>query len=141
MEMGKLTAKLRDAVLVCLLAEGEEIKRYKNIEIPDELKKLEYQDFKFDVPLERRNHLQDYVRAGRTAREIPAGKGAENPEALTPRSAAAGSGACGGYGGRGDLSESDAEQSGESEGGIAIVCLHSLERCLHLILCISHRLE
>lgn len=51
MEMGKLTAKLRDAVLVCLLAEGEEIKRYKNIEIPDELKKLEYQDFKFDVPL------------------------------------------------------------------------------------------
>ena len=51
MEMGKLTAKLRDAVPVCLLVEGKEIKRYKNIEIPDELKKLEYQDFKFDVPL------------------------------------------------------------------------------------------
>ena len=31
--------------------EGKEIKRYKNIEIPDELKKLEYRDFKFDVPL------------------------------------------------------------------------------------------
>ncbi len=51
MECGKLTAKLRDAVPVCLLVEGKEIKRYKNIEIPDELKKLEYQDFKFDVPL------------------------------------------------------------------------------------------
>lgn len=51
MEMGKLTAKLRNAVPVCLLVEGKEIKRYKNIEIPDELKKLEYQDFKFDVPL------------------------------------------------------------------------------------------
>ena len=51
MEMGKLTAKLRDAVPVCLLVEGKEIKRYKNIEIPDEIKKLEYQDFKFDVPL------------------------------------------------------------------------------------------
>ncbi len=51
MEMGKLTAKLRDAVPVCLLVEGKEIKRYKNIEIPDELKKLEYKDFKFDVPL------------------------------------------------------------------------------------------
>ena len=51
MEMGKLTAKLRDAVPVCLLVEGKEIKRYKNIEIPDELKKLEYQDFKFDVPM------------------------------------------------------------------------------------------
>lgn len=51
MEMGKLTAKLRDAVPVCLLVEGKEIKRYKNIDIPDELKKLDYQDFKFDVPL------------------------------------------------------------------------------------------
>ena len=51
MEMGKLTAKLRDAVPVCLLVEGKEIKRYKNIEIPDDLKRLEYQDFKFDVPL------------------------------------------------------------------------------------------
>ena len=51
MEMGKLTAKLRDAVPVCFLVEGKEIKRYKNIEIPDELKMLEYQDFKFDVPL------------------------------------------------------------------------------------------
>lgn len=51
MEMGKLTAKLRDAVPVCLLVEGKEIKRYKNIDIPDEIKKLEYQTFKFDVPL------------------------------------------------------------------------------------------
>ena len=51
MEMGKLTAKLRDAVPVCLLVEGKEIKRYRNIEIPDDLKKLKYQDFKFDVPL------------------------------------------------------------------------------------------
>ncbi len=51
MEMGKLTAKLRDAVPVCLLVDDKEIKRYKNIDIPEELKKLEYQDFKFDVPL------------------------------------------------------------------------------------------
>lgn len=51
MEMGKLTAKLRDAVPVCFLVEGKEIKRYRNVEIPDEIKKLEYQDFKFDVPL------------------------------------------------------------------------------------------
>lgn len=50
MEMGKLTAKLRDAVPVCLLVEGKEIKRYKNIAIPDELKKIEYQDYKIDVP-------------------------------------------------------------------------------------------
>ena len=34
-----------------LLGGGQGDKRYKNIEIPDDLKKLEYQDFKFDVPL------------------------------------------------------------------------------------------
>ena len=65
MQIGKLTAKLRDAVPVCLLVEGKEFKRYKNIEIPDELKKLEYQGFKFDVPvvgaiLSRSNLRQGY---------------------------------------------------------------------------------
>ena len=50
MECGKLTAKLRDAVPVCFMVDGKEIKRYKNIEIPDELKKLPFADFKFDVP-------------------------------------------------------------------------------------------
>lgn len=42
MECGRLTAKRRDAVPVCFLVEGKEIKWYKNIETPDELKKLEY---------------------------------------------------------------------------------------------------
>jgi len=50
MECGKLTAKLRDAVLVCLMVDGKEVKRYKNIEIPDEIKRLPFIDFKFDVP-------------------------------------------------------------------------------------------
>ena len=50
MECGKLTAKLRDAVQVCFIEEGKEIKRYKNIEIPDEIKKLTYKDFVFSVP-------------------------------------------------------------------------------------------
>ena len=36
MECGKLTAKLRDAVPVCLMVDGKEVKRYKNIEIPAE---------------------------------------------------------------------------------------------------------
>ena len=51
MKCGKLTAKLRDAVPVRFYEEGKEIKRYKNIEIPDAIKELEFQDFKFDVPL------------------------------------------------------------------------------------------
>ncbi|MBR3794410.1 MAG: hypothetical protein IKK34_00075 [Clostridia bacterium] len=50
MECGKLTAKLRDAVPICLMVDGKEVKRYKNIEIPDEIKRLPFIDFKFDVP-------------------------------------------------------------------------------------------
>ena len=51
MECGKLTAKLRDAVLVCFIVNGMEVKRLKNIEIPDEIKKLPFQDFEFSVPV------------------------------------------------------------------------------------------
>ena len=51
MECGKLTAKLRDAVPVCFIEDGKEVKRFKNIEIPDEIKKLPYQDFEFSVPV------------------------------------------------------------------------------------------
>ena len=50
MKCGKLTAKLRDAVQVRFYENGREIKRYKNIEIPDAIKELEYTGFKFDVP-------------------------------------------------------------------------------------------
>lgn len=50
MECGKLTAKLRDAVPICLMVDGKEVKRYKNIEIPDEIKRLPFIDFIFDVP-------------------------------------------------------------------------------------------
>ena len=51
MECGKLTAKLRDAVPVCFIENGKEVKRFKNIEIPDEIKKLPYQSFEFSVPV------------------------------------------------------------------------------------------
>ena len=51
MECGKLTAKLRDAVPVCFIENGKEVKRFKNIEIPDEIKKLPYQEFEFSVPV------------------------------------------------------------------------------------------
>ena len=51
MECGKLTAKLRDAVPVCFIEDGKEVKSFKNIEIPDEIKKLPYQSFEFSVPV------------------------------------------------------------------------------------------
>ena len=50
MECGKLTAKLRDAVPVCFMVNDTEVKRYKNIEIPEEIKHLEFSRFRFDVP-------------------------------------------------------------------------------------------
>lgn len=50
MECGKLTAKLRDAVPVCLMVASKEVKRYKNIELSDEIKRLTFTAFRFDVP-------------------------------------------------------------------------------------------
>ena len=42
MECGKLTARLRDAVSVCFMVNDREAKRYKNIEIPEEIRHPEY---------------------------------------------------------------------------------------------------
>ncbi|MDO4336953.1 MAG: hypothetical protein Q4C91_02585 [Eubacteriales bacterium] len=50
MKTGKITAKLRDAVPVCLMVGEKEVKRYKNIELPDAIKELEMVDFHFNVP-------------------------------------------------------------------------------------------
>lgn len=44
--------------------EGKEIKRYKNIEIPDAIKELEFQDFKFDVPLSGAITFKIFFTAG-----------------------------------------------------------------------------
>ena len=52
MKTGRITAKLRDAVPVCLMVEGKEVKRYKNIELPDMLKEVEMTDFHFNVHMD-----------------------------------------------------------------------------------------
>lgn len=54
MKTGKITAKLRDAVPVCLIVEGKEVIRYKNIDLPDMLKEVEMLDFHFNVPADGR---------------------------------------------------------------------------------------
>ena len=64
MKCGKLTAKLRDAVPVCFIEEGKEIKRVKNIEIPDVIKELEYKGFKFDVPMSGAITFKIYFEPG-----------------------------------------------------------------------------
>ena len=50
MKTGKITAKFRDAVPVCLMVEGKEVKRYKNIDLPDMFKEVVMLDFHFNVP-------------------------------------------------------------------------------------------
>ena len=40
MKTGKITAKLRDAVPVCLMVNGEEVNRNKNIEQPQIFPKI-----------------------------------------------------------------------------------------------------
>ena len=64
MKCGKLTAKLRDAVPVCFIEEGKEIKRVKNIEIPDAIKELECKGFKFDVPMSGAITFKIYFEPG-----------------------------------------------------------------------------
>ncbi len=64
MKCGKLTAKLRDAVSVCFIEDDKEIKRVKNIEIPDAIKELDFSGFKFDVPLSEAITFKIYFEHG-----------------------------------------------------------------------------
>lgn len=64
MKTGKITAKLRDAVPVCLMVNGEEVMRYKNIELPDSIKELEMLDFHFNVPLDGKITFEIHFEEG-----------------------------------------------------------------------------
>ena len=64
MKTGKITAKLRDAVPVCLMVNGEEVKRYKNIELPDELKEVEMTDFHFNVHMDEKITFEIHYAEG-----------------------------------------------------------------------------
>ena len=65
MKAGQITAKLRDAVPVRFMENGEEMKRYKKIfDIPDSLKKLEIQDFQFDIATDGKITFQLFFEEG-----------------------------------------------------------------------------
>lgn len=64
MKTGKITAKLRDAVPVCLMENGKEVKRYKNIELPDAIKELEMVDFHFYIPQDGKITFQIFYADG-----------------------------------------------------------------------------
>ena len=97
MECGKLTAKLRDAVPVCFIVNGMEVKRLKNIEIPDEIKKLPFTAFKFDVPQNGAITFKIMFEAGVLPDEWPeprqrktrGSKAAEQPIDIAPETEAA----------------------------------------------------
>ena len=71
MKTGKITAKLRDAVPVCLMVNGEEVKRYKNIELPDELKEVEMTDFHFNVHMDGKITFEIHYEEGALPKVFP----------------------------------------------------------------------
>lgn len=71
MKTGKITAKLRDAVPVCLMVEGEEVMRYKNIELPDEIKEVEMLDFHFNVHMDGRITFEIHYEEGALPETFP----------------------------------------------------------------------
>ena len=64
MKTGKITAKLRDAVLVCLMEGDKKVKQYQNIEIPDSLKELEMLDFHFNVHVDGKITFEIHYEEG-----------------------------------------------------------------------------
>lgn len=75
MKTGKITAKLRDAVPVCLMVEGKEVKRYKNIELPDMLKEVEMKDFHFNVPADGKITFEIHYEPGILPEVFPEARG------------------------------------------------------------------
>lgn len=64
MKTGQITAKLRDAVQVCLMVEGNAVKRYKNIELPDAIKEIELSDFHFHIAQDSKITFQIHYAPG-----------------------------------------------------------------------------
>lgn len=62
MNTKKITTKLRDALPVCLIVNGEEVKRYKNIELPDMLKEVEMTDFHFNAHMDGKIPLKSTMK-------------------------------------------------------------------------------
>ena len=71
MKTGKITAKLRDAVPVCIMVNGKEVKRSNNIELPDELKEVEMTDFHFNVHMDGKITFEIHYEEGALPEVFP----------------------------------------------------------------------
>ena len=131
MECGKLTAKLRDAVPVCFIVNGMEVKRLKNIEIPDEIKKLPFTAFKFDVPQNGAITFKIMFEAGVLPDEWPeprqrkqrGSKAASLPNNIDPQTAAmlAAAVRLGGYADAEKVAALEAENAMEAEDAVEAI--------------------
>lgn len=92
MKTGKITAKLRDAVPVCIMVEGNEVMRHKNIELPDALKEVEMTDFHFNVHMDGKITFDIHYEQGVLPEVFPEPRGrvtrAEKAAAKAARAAA-----------------------------------------------------
>lgn len=83
MKTGKITAKLRDAVPVCLMVEDVEVMRYKNIELPDALKEIEMKDFHFNVHMDGKITFEIHYEEGALPKVFPEPRGRKARAAKT----------------------------------------------------------
>ena len=74
MKAKTITAKLRDAVPVRFMVEGDEVTRYRNIDIPDSLKEIEIRDFAFDTVTDGKITFQLFFDEGVLPEEFPAAR-------------------------------------------------------------------
>ena len=88
MKTGKITAKLRDAVPVCLMVNGEEVKRYKNIELPNILKEVEMTDFHFNVHTDGKITFEIHYEEGALPEVFPEARTRVSRAARTAKKAA-----------------------------------------------------
>jgi hypothetical protein len=72
--VGKIIAKLRNTVPVCLMENGKETKRYKNIEFPDELKTTDASAFGFVITADGKIEFHLCFDEGVLPEEFPANR-------------------------------------------------------------------
>lgn len=67
----RITAKLRDAVIISLNDERGEMARFRNIELPDALRDLLVEDYQFTKTVEGRLEFELYFKPGVLPKQMP----------------------------------------------------------------------
>lgn len=88
MKTGKITAKLRDMVPVCLMVDGKEAKRYANIELPDSIKDIDLKGFGFNVQPDGKITFEIFYEAGKLPEVFPEPRARKTRRTKDPATAA-----------------------------------------------------